>query len=111
MIAPVLHRPQFLHASLVEQGRVGQHGGRTVLERVLQNALHLAVHERLAAGEVVFADVHVGRFFQRRAHHVARHEPERVIVGRARDEAVVATQVAHRAAYLEPQLVERQEGD
>ena len=97
---------QLAHRPLRQEGRVGQHRRRAQLQGILEDAAHLVIHEGLATGEVVLLHPQRDGLGEGCGDLVAGHEPERVVVRAARDEAVAAAQVAHRSAHLEPELVQ-----
>ena len=74
---------------LLEDGAVGQHRGRAVAQRQFEDRHHVAVEERLAAGEVILLDAERDRFVEGAADGVQVEEAEAVVVRAATDEAVV----------------------
>jgi len=107
IVGRLLHRLEPGAARGGEEQAVGQHVGRSDLQRRLQDRLHVRIEERLAAGEVVLPDAERGGFVERALHRVQPHHFVRMVGRRAGDEAVRAGEVADRAAHLEPEGVER----
>src|SRR5438128_200502 len=91
---------------VLEDRAVGQHGGGTVLEGQFEDANHVAVKERLPAGEVILLDSKPHRFLELAPYRFQIEKTERMIVRTATDEAVAAREVAKGPRDLEPEIVE-----
>src|SRR5439155_15814757 len=90
----------------MKQRAVGQHCRRAVLQRQFEDRDHVAVQERLAAGEVILFHAEPYRFLQIPADRVQIEETERMIVRAATDKAMPAFEITQSTADLEPEIVE-----
>ena len=70
---------QLPHRAPGQEGRVGQHGGRTQLQRIPEDAAHLVIHERLAAREVVLLHPQRNGLGEGGSDLAPGHEPERMV--------------------------------
>src|SRR6185436_20231313 len=79
---------------------------RSLAPRRAEDRDDVAIHERLAAAEVVLADADLARFREPRLDVRERQHLVRVILRRAGDEAMRALDVADRPRDLKPERVE-----
>ena len=68
---------------------------------------HLAVGERLTACEIILLHAELSGFLQSRFHVRQREHRELVVLGTARNETMMAAQIAQCARHLKPQIIQR----
>src|SRR6516162_5922533 len=102
----MLRGPQPTQPLVFENGAVGQHRRRTILQGQLEDSRHVAVEERLAASEVILLDAERHRLVKGAADGFKVEEAEAAVVWPAAYEAVRALEIAQGAADLEPEVVE-----
>ena len=100
-----LRLSQAFQPFVFENRSVREDRGRSVLKRQFQDADHVAVQERLAAGEVIFLNSQPNRLVQITSDGFQVEKTKGVICRTATDEAMPAFKVAQSAADLEPKLV------
>jgi hypothetical protein len=71
-----------------------------------RNFKEIRINERFASGKVELFDAKLDRFVEIREKLIKGHQAERVIFRRARDEAMVAPEVAKGACDLEPESIQ-----
>ena len=74
---PFFRPAQLIQPRRLENGAVGQHRGRAILQRPFENGDHIGIEERLATGEVVFLDAQRDRFLQICSTVVRSRKPKR----------------------------------
>ena len=95
---------------VLEDGAVGQHGSRAVLQGEFEDLRHPRMQKRLAAGEVILLHPQRHRFVQEPLDRGQVEKAEAVVVWAAADEAMAAGEVAQGARDLKPELIQVRQG-
>src|SRR5947207_2620042 len=90
----VLSGSETLEPFVLEDGPVGQHRRGAVSEREFEDRRHVAMEERLAAGEVILLDAERDRFVEMALDGRQIEKAEVVVVRTATDEAMRAGEIA-----------------
>jgi hypothetical protein len=89
-----------------EKRGIGQDRGRANLQCGFKNFKEIRISEWFASGKVEFLDPKPNGVLQMREELLQSHHSERVILWRARDEAMVAPEVTKSACDLEPESIQ-----